>query len=115
MNRTETIKRFAGMDEDGQLAELYTLRDRPDVLRTLRDLLGLKECPADCQPERLPCPKHQTWYRQHKDGMPPRAIAADWHAAHGERVKTRTVRRFLRRGRPEICSCAVGYRACNHL
>jgi hypothetical protein len=87
--------------------------DRKTLLR-LQDLAGINECPFDCVPVYLPCPKHTTWVRwfaelsektQLKRYAKCREIARRWEEQAGEFTDPGEVWEAFRRKDPANCDC----------
>jgi hypothetical protein len=86
--------------------------DRKTLLR-LQDLAGINECPLDCQPVYLPCPKHTTWARWYAELSKThltkyakcRDIAKRWQKQTGEFTDRKEVWEAFRRKNPANCDC----------
>ena len=115
MDQPFPIQLFLRLSEEEQLAELFLLAHKPDVLRRLRAECGVRECPVDCIPDRLPCPKHSAWGLWRDQGLTPRQIRQRWEEETGERVKIKQVKRACQRPDPANCGCQGAYRPCPHL
>jgi hypothetical protein len=94
--------------------------DRETLLR-LQQLSGINECPVDCVPVYVPCPKHTTWARWYADlSELPRAaklreIARRWEEQTAEVVNLKEVRHAFRREDPTNCDCPVRILPCRHV
>lgn len=109
------LSRLVCADPIDLMASLYALREQPHTLHGIDHKAGINECPVDCLPKKLPCPKHTLWVHWHKEGADFREIATRWDEKFGERVRVAEVRRAFRRKNPAKCGCPGQYEVCRHV
>ena len=117
MNLEPLRAAFLALSPADQQIQLYLLRDQRRELLNIHEALGIRDCPVDCQPRRLPCPLHSFWLALARQGLSPTEIALRSPQRFG-RFKAKQVKRWLKRPDPLDCDCPAWiapYEPCPHL
>lgn len=99
----------------------YMLLWPQDRLQAIQDAYGINDCPVNCKPRRLPCPKHSTWTAWRREGLTAKEIVVRWFIETGEAITREEVKKATVTARKSgticvaNCDCPVRLASCPHI